>query len=79
VTVDEEWPGLLKDYEAALAAFESASRALTVALVERHPADSRFVDFVVAEEKARDSVIVARVRLIETWCKALAADEDGGR
>jgi hypothetical protein len=50
-----------------------------VALVERHPADYRFVDFVVAEEKARDSVIVARVRLIETWRKALAADEDGGR
>jgi hypothetical protein len=79
VSLDEDWPRLLKDYEAALAAFENASRALTLALVERHPADYRFFDFVVAEEKARDSVIVARMRLIESWRDSvLAADDDRG-
>jgi hypothetical protein len=32
VSIDEEWPRLLRDYEAAIAAFENASRALTLAL-----------------------------------------------
>lgn len=65
--IDEKWPTLLKDYEAALATFENSSRALTSALTERHPADYRFFDLVVAEEKARDAVIVARMRLIARW------------
>ena len=76
MSVDEEWPRLLKDYEAALAAFENASRALTLALVERHPADYRFFELVIAEETARDFVIVARIRLIESWRDSVPAADD---
>ena len=77
MTADEKWPRLLTDYEAALATFEDASRALTRALVDRHPADYRFYDFVVAEERARDAVIAARMRLIERWRDSvLEADDD---
>jgi hypothetical protein len=76
VTLEEKWPRLLTDYEAALTAFENASRALTRALVERHPADYRFFDFVVAEETARDAVVVARMRLIERWRDSVRESDD---
>jgi hypothetical protein len=76
VSSDEKWPRLLRDYEAALATFESASRALTRALVERHPADYRFFDFVVAEETARDAVVVSRMRLIEKWRDSVREPDD---
>jgi hypothetical protein len=64
---DSEWPALLSDYQAAIAAFESASRALMAALTERSATDDNLRSLVVAEEGAREAVILARMRLINLW------------
>ena len=64
---DPGWPELLRDYEAAIAEFESVARALTEALVESDPADSDLRVVVLAEESAREAVILARTRLIDLW------------
>jgi hypothetical protein len=60
----EEWPVILQDYEVAIAEFDSVSRALTAALVERNPADFEFLELVESEERAREAVILARTRLM---------------
>jgi hypothetical protein len=60
----EEWPVILQDYEIAIAEFESVSRSLRAALVERDPADYDFHALVESEEKARDAVIFARARIM---------------
>jgi len=65
--VDPEWPALLRGYEAAIAEFESVSRALTTALMERNAADSDLRELVLAEERARETVVLARMRLINLW------------
>ena len=64
---DVEWPALLRDYESAIAEFESVSRALTTVLNERNSTDDDFRALVVAEEKARETVVLARMRLINLW------------
>ena len=64
---DSEWPALLNDYQAAIAAFEGASRALMDALTERNATDDNLRSLVVAEEGAREAVILARMRLINLW------------
>jgi hypothetical protein len=63
---ESEWPVLLRDYEAAIADFERVSRALTSALTERS-ATGDFRALVVAEESARESVVLARMRLMNLW------------
>ena len=60
----EEWPVILQDYEVAIAEFDSVSRALTAALVERNPADFEFLELVESEERAREAVLLARTRLM---------------
>jgi hypothetical protein len=60
----EEWPVILRDYEAAIAEFETVSRALTVALADRDPDDFDFHELVQSEERARVAVIFARTRII---------------
>lgn len=68
MTVDDsEWPVLLADYQAAIAAFESSSRALMAALTGRNATDDDLRALVVEEEKAREAVILARMRLINLW------------
>jgi hypothetical protein len=64
---DSEWPALLSDYQEAIAEFESASRALMGALTERNATDDNLRQLVVAEERAREAVILARMRLINLW------------
>ena len=64
---DSEWPALLSDYQAAIAEFESASGALMGALTERNAADDNLRPLVDAEERARETVILARIRLINLW------------
>jgi hypothetical protein len=61
-----DWPGLLHDYEAAIAEFDSVSRALTAALVGRS-ADDDVRGLVESEERARETVVLARMRIINLW------------
>ena len=70
---DSEWPLLLADYQAAIATFESTSGALMAALTERNATDDNLRSLVVAEERARETVILARMRLINLW-RASGAD-----
>ena len=62
-----EWPALLRDYEGAIAEFERVSRALMAVLAERNASDDEVRGLVVAEERARETVVLARMRLINLW------------
>jgi hypothetical protein len=62
-----EWPALLRDYEGAIAEFERVSRALTTVLAERNASDDEVRSLVIAEERARETVVLARIRLINLW------------
>ena len=64
---DSEWPALLRDYESAIAEFENVSRALTTSLNERNASNDDLRALVVAEERARETVVLARMRLINLW------------
>lgn len=64
---DPEWPALLRGYETAIAEFEAVSRALTTALMERNACDNDLTALVLAEERARETVVLARMRLINLW------------
>jgi len=68
---ESDWPALLKDYHAAVKNFESVSAALTAALSARYPLDADFLDLVTAEERLRETVILARMRLINRWRDSL--------
>lgn len=64
---DVEWPALLRAYESAIAEFEGVSSALTGALTGRNSTDDDLHSLVVAEERARETVVLARMRLINLW------------
>ena len=64
---ESEWPVLLREYESAIAEFERMSRALTSALTERSATDDDFRALLDAEERARETVVLARMRLINLW------------
>jgi hypothetical protein len=64
---DSDWPALLRDYESAIAEFERVSRALTTSLNERNANNEDLRALVVAEERARETVVLARMRLINLW------------
>ena len=64
---DVDWPALLRAYESAIAEFEGVSGALTGALTGRNATDDNLRALVVAEEKARETVVLARMRLINLW------------
>jgi hypothetical protein len=68
---DWDWPALLKDYAAAVKNFESASAALTAALSAQYPLDADFLDLIAAEERLRETVVLARMRLINRWRESL--------
>ena len=63
----DDRPTLLNSYEKAVEEFEAVSRVLTSALVGRNPADYNFHALLDAEERARESVVLARLRLINHW------------
>ena len=67
MTAAPNWPALLGEYEAALAAFENVSHALTAALTDRNPADFDFNVLVESEQHARETVMLSRLRVIEQW------------
>jgi hypothetical protein len=64
---DSDWPALLRAYESAIAVFERVSRALTTSLNERNASNDDLRALVVAEERARETVVLARMRLINLW------------
>jgi hypothetical protein len=64
---DVEWPALLRAYESAIAEFEGASGALTAALNARNSPDDDLRALIIAEERARETVVLARMRLINLW------------
>jgi hypothetical protein len=66
------WPALLEDYQAAVKNFESVSAALTEALSAQHALGGEFLDLIEAEERARETVILTRIRLINLWRDSLA-------
>jgi hypothetical protein len=68
---ETDWPTLLKDYQTAVKNFESASSALTAALSAGYPLDADFLALVTAEERTRETVILARMRLINRWRDSL--------
>jgi hypothetical protein len=67
MSADSTWPALLGDYQATIAEFEGASAALMGALTERNATDDDLRRLLEAEERARDAVILARMRLINLW------------
>lgn len=68
---ESDWPALLRDYHAAVKDFASVSAALTAALSAHYPLDKDFLDLVTAEERIRETVILARMRLINRWRDSL--------
>ena len=62
-----DWPVLLSHYHAAVAEFNSVSRALTAALTAGHVTDEALHGLISSEEKARETVVLARIRLINLW------------
>ena len=68
---ESDWPALLRDYHEALKNFESVSAALMSALSARYPLDGDFLDLIAAEERIRETVILARIRLINRWRDSL--------
>lgn len=68
---ESDWPALLRDYHEAVKNFESVSAALMAALSARYPLDTDFLDLVTAEERIRETVILARMRLINRWRDSL--------
>jgi hypothetical protein len=71
VDTESDWSALLRDYHAALKNFESVSEALTSALSACYPLDADFLDLIAAEERIRETVILARIRLINRWRDSL--------
>ena len=64
---ETDWPTLLKDYQTAVKDFESVSAALTAALSGQYPLGVDFLDLIAAEERLRETVILARMRLLNRW------------
>ncbi len=61
-----DWQTLLKTYEAAVSDFERLSAALGAAL-NRYPLAAEFLELISAEERARETVLLARSRLLRHW------------
>lgn len=62
-----DWPALLTAYQAALAEFDRTTAALTAALVDRDFDTDDFPALLAAEERAREAVVLTRMRLVDAW------------
>jgi len=63
----EDWPALLTDYQAALEDFERVTKILSLLLVDRTSTAEDFRGVFAAEAKARDVVMLTRMRLMNAW------------
>lgn len=63
----EDWPALLTDYQAALDNFDRVTKMLTLLLVDRTSTPEDFRGVFAAETRARDVVILTRMRLMNAW------------
>jgi len=66
-----DWPMLLTDYQSALDEFERVTRALTAALVDPNSAADDFSELFAAESRARHTVVLSRMRLVNAWRDSL--------
>jgi len=64
---DPDWPALLTAYHAAVDEFERITKTLTLLLVDRNSTPEDFRGVFEAEAKARDMVILTRMRLMNAW------------
>lgn len=65
-----DWPALLTDYHAAIEEFERVTEALTLLLADRTSTPDDFRGVFAAETKARDVVVLTRIRLVNAWREA---------
>jgi hypothetical protein len=63
----EDWPALLTAYQAALEEFERVTKTLTLLLADRTSTPEDFRGVFAAEAKARDLVVLSRMRLMNAW------------
>ena len=63
----EDWPALLTDYQAALDDFDRVTELMTLLLVDGTSTAEDFRGVFAAETKARDVVVLTRMRLINAW------------
>ena len=64
---DPAWPALMTAYEAAIEEFERASKALTTALLRPGGPNGDRSALLAAEARARDGVVLTRMRLMNAW------------
>jgi hypothetical protein len=62
-----DWPALLIAYQSALADFDRAAAAVTTALVDLSSDAEDFSALFAVEERAREAVILTRMRLMDAW------------
>ena len=62
-----DWPALLTDYQAALDEFERVTKMLTLLLADRTSTPEDFRGVFAAEARARDVVVLTRMRLMNAW------------
>jgi len=58
---------MLIDYHAAIDEFERVTQALTLLIVDRTSTPEDFRGMFAAEAKARDMVVLTRLRLLNAW------------
>ena len=59
-----DWPALLAAHLAALQNFESITKTLTAAVIDRNSAAADLRQLLNAESMARYAVILSRIRLV---------------
>lgn len=64
------WPSLLTDYQSALENFERITKTLTLVLVDRTSSAEDVRRLIESESRARDLVILTRMRLMNAWREA---------
>ena len=64
---EQTWAGLLDEYQAAELEFSILASAVADKLVGRGAFDDDLNVLLAAEERAREVVILARLRIINVW------------
>ena len=67
---EQTWSGLLEEYEAAELQFSILASAIADKLAGTAAFDDDLNVLLAAEERAREVVILARLRIINVWREA---------